>query len=266
MAIAKYWWVVVSSSKLSSTINQVRFSQCFRNFSIDSFYNLSIDSFRSLSIVIPMKAGIHSFFFLLTWMIFSIPLLTHALSSEQATTQLTNRLQAVSCFKAQFTQTLSDEQGQVIEHSHGDVIVMRPGKFKWVIQTPSKQVMVADGNKLWVYDADLEQVTVYNQAKQLEETPALFISDEPEKVLQRYQVQALNETGTRFRLQPHDKDSALVKIIVTFAGNQLKRLRLIDPMEQLTTLEFNHIQQNIDIPDHTFHFTAPRGTDVIDNS
>ena len=185
--------------------------------------------------------------------------------NSDGTTLLMEYLANIQSYTATFKQTVKDEQGKTLDATYGTVKVLKPGRFKWVLNEPTQQIMVADGKRLWIYDIDLEQITVYDQAKQLAQTPALLLSDNPNDLLKRYHVRSLNHAGTRFRMEPNDHESGLVGFILEFKDKIIQRLEIIDQMAQHTTLEFKDIRINQPINLNIFNFKAPHGVDVIDN-
>ena len=147
----------------------------------------------------------------------------------------------------------------------GQFYMQRPSKFRWVIQTPDKQSLVADGKNLWVYDEELEQVTVQELNKELGDTPALLLSGE---------IKALNDaffvkvgSGTKdaqwFELTPRDPSSMIASVLLGFAQQTVKYMILTDGTGQKTRLTFNDVVLNKELPAHLFQFKVPEGVDVI---
>ena len=173
-------------------------------------------------------------------------------------------VQTVITFKASFEQTVFDAQGNVMETANGFFALERPGKFRWDYQQPYPQHIVADGEKIWFYDVDLEQVTVKSQQDALSNTPATLLSGEllPEE---KYQVTDLpSEDDLNWvRLIPKDSDVNFQMISLAFKDNKLSKMVMRDSFDQQTQLVFTNVEENSVLPAHEFVFTTPEGVDVV---
>jgi len=125
-------------------------------------------------------------------------------------------------------------------------------------------VYVADGKRLWSYDADLEQVTVKAQRNMLANSPAIVLSD-PANLDKAYTVtaQGMNHGVDWFSLKPHTGDSGFDHVRLGFTGNNLYIMELYDSFGQKTELRFFQLHYNARISPDKFHFTPPKGVDVI---
>jgi outer membrane lipoprotein carrier protein len=148
----------------------------------------------------------------------------------------------------------------------GDFVFARPGKFRWTYSKPYEQVLVADGEKLSIYDKDLNQVTVRKLGDALGSTPAaiLFGASDLDKTF------ALKDTGTRdgvawLEAIPKERDSQFQKIAIGFRGGELAAMELHDALGQTTMLEFANVKRNPAVDGSTFAFTPPKGADVVQN-
>ena len=186
--------------------------------------------------------------------------------AQDATASLIHYLNGIQSYSAHFKQTLKDEQGQILNEAEGQASILKPGRFKWVLYQPTQQTIIADGSKLWVYDVDLEQVSIFEQSKQLQQTPVLLLlSDEPEVFLKHYLVSSKQGEPIRFSLYAKDKDADLVAMHLIFSNGQIKQLLLVDQMGQHTTLDFERAQPHAKLSANLFKFKPPSGVDVIDN-
>jgi outer membrane lipoprotein carrier protein len=146
----------------------------------------------------------------------------------------------------------------------GDFVFARPGRFRWTYSKPYEQVLVADGEKLSIYDKDLNQVTVRKLGDALGSTPAaiLFGSSDLDRSF------VLKDAGTRggvawLDATPKGRDSQFEKISIGFRGGELAAMELRDALGQTTSLEFSGVERNPKVDPSTFTFTPPKGVDVV---
>jgi outer membrane lipoprotein carrier protein len=173
--------------------------------------------------------------------------------------------------KADFTQTVTSpaREGQAARSkvSTGTFEYQRPGKFKFDYRKPFPQVIVADGSTLWLYDADLKQVTARPQAQALGSTPAALIASAPDlqSLRKDFVLQSQPESdGLQWVLAtPRTKDGQLQSIKVGFRGDQLAALDILDSFGQRSVMAFANLQANPSLPASTFDFQPPSGTDVV---
>ncbi|MDM0114217.1 outer membrane lipoprotein chaperone LolA [Variovorax sp. J22R133] len=173
--------------------------------------------------------------------------------------------------RAQFTQTVTppprEGQPSRAKVSTGTFEFQRPGKFKFDYKKPFTQLILADGDNLWLYDADLNQVTQRKQAQALGSTPAALIASAPD--LRALQADfSLEATPERDGLQwvkatPKNKDGQLQSIQIGFQGESLAALEILDSFGQRSVLKFDKVEVNPALPAGVFTFKAPAGADVI---
>lgn len=194
----------------------------------------------------------------------SIPV---SLAAGQGSTRLNNFVETVVTLDAEFQQTLLDEQGNVVETAEGTFKLERPGKFRWDYDQPYPQHIVADGEKIWFYDVDLEQVTVKTQSEALTDTPALLLSGEtlPEE---KYVVSNLpSKDGLDWvKLIPKKIENSFQTIMLAFNKQGLNQMIMKDVFDQTTRLVFSNVEENIVLPDNAFLFVPPEGVDVVGDS
>ena len=178
--------------------------------------------------------------------------------------RLNQLLSGITTLEATFKQVLLNEHAETIQESSGIFQLKRPGKFRWDYTKPYTQLIVADGRRLWVYDADLEQVTVKKQGTALGNTPALLLTD-ARAVEKDFDVQSkgVQEGLEWFGLTPKDKESNFLKIKLAFGQNKLQQMELVDGFGQTTRLVFSDININTHIAVKQFEFKPPRGVDII---
>jgi len=204
---------------------------------------------------------------LLGWMLtFYALLLSNAVFAElDASQQLQGKLQKVRVFQSEFTQTVLNGNGVLQQSTQGEMAVKRPGLFYWQTFAPFEQTLVSDGDQLWSYDPDLEQVTVQAVAQRLSDTPAMLFSGEVEGLSDSYDIDSvqLNDNSWQFRLIPKQPDSLFEELRLTFNKDTLTQMHMLDSLGNRSSLEFNNVQINGKLDDALFQFTPPEGVDVI---
>ncbi len=178
--------------------------------------------------------------------------------------QLDAFLNGLTTLEADFQQSLYDENLYPLEESRGAFLLSRPDRFRWDYRQPEAQLIVADGDKVWIYDRDLSQVTVRAMGAALGATPAtLLSSDRP--VDENFEVSELQPSGGLewIGLKPRQADTGFSHIRLGLDGNVLKLMELIDSFGQLTRIEFNNIKRNPRIDASAFEFEPPKGVDII---
>jgi outer membrane lipoprotein carrier protein len=173
-------------------------------------------------------------------------------------------LETTKTLRADFAQIVVAKNGRRPQQSAGIMMISRPGKFRWQIDAPYSQLLVGDGERVWMYDPDLRQVTVQKLDAALGSTPAALLvgGDRLEKDF------SLLEIGEREGLewleaQPKSPDSGFEKLQLGFDGENLKAMELYDNFGQTTSLVFSNLQHNPALPAALFSFVPPAGIDVI---
>lgn len=172
--------------------------------------------------------------------------------------------------KTSFTQVVVGKNGKNSNPASGSFLFQRPGKFRWVYEKPYEQWIVGDGERLWIYDRDLNQVTTRKLDGALGQSPAAILAgnDDLEKNFD------LQEAGVRDGLQwlvavPKSKDTTFeaVRIGLKIEGGVavLAAMELQDTFGQTSVLLFGKMERNPGLPAETFRFTPPKGADVIGN-
>jgi len=165
--------------------------------------------------------------------------------------------------RADFVQETLDAQSRTTERAVGTLSLKRPGRFRWDYSEP-RQVIVCDGTRLWLYDADLQQVTVRTVRDTLSQTPAMLLSGQA-RVRDGFTVRA----GPRAAgldwvvLTPRLRDTDFRELRLGFAGTTLHRMEFEDKLNQVTRIEFTRLERNARLADAQFHFVPPPGADVI---
>ena len=168
--------------------------------------------------------------------------------------------------QGKFSQTIESQSGDVIQASVGDFWIARPGYFRWEVAPPYEQKIIADQEKLIVFDPDLEQATVYNHSLDVH-SPMQIFSGDIDYLIEQYTIESVNAENNHstFTLLPHTEQSHFAKLMIKFHANQIQSLTLIDKIEQRTFIEFSEVNSALPISRSVFQFAYPEGTDVIVN-
>ncbi len=180
-------------------------------------------------------------------------------------------MKATQTGRADFNQTVTSppKEGQTArtKTSSGSFAFQRPGRFKFVYQKPFEQTIVADGQTLWLYDADLNQVTQRAQAQALGSTPAALLASAPDLSALKADFtleSAPDQDNLHWVLaSPKAKDGQIKSVRVGFAGDQLAALDILDSFGQRSLIRFTGMQANAALPAGTFQFKPPAGADVL---
>lgn len=173
------------------------------------------------------------------------------------------KLNGIRSMTANFKQSVKAKQ-KVVSRSSGTMALQRPGRFRWQTLQPMTQLMVADSQHIWVYDKDLEQVTVKKQSKGLGGTAALFLSGYDDTVTRDFNV-AQSGVGNElvFDLKSKSSKASFQRIKLLFRGDLLTGLELYDQLGQITTVQLSQIKLNPKLASNLFQFKTPKGVDVV---
>ncbi len=184
--------------------------------------------------------------------------------ADTATERLETFLAQVRSLRAGFQQTLYDESFRPLEESSGVMYLQRPDRFRWDYTEPYRQLIVSDGSKVWIYDVDLDQVTVRALSAAVGTTPASLLSS-ARPIEESFSVQDLGEEGglAWVELRPLAEDVSFARVRLGFDRRGLRRMELLDSFGQTTVLEFHDVVRNPDLDPDLFHFEPPEGVDVV---
>ncbi len=168
---------------------------------------------------------------------------------------------------AGFVQTLRTDDNEVLQESKGHFYLNRPGKFRWNYTEPYQQEIVSDGEQVWIYDVDLQQVTVQKRSASLKNTPMALMEGKL-KLEEAYNVSELDHRDGIYRLRLSSKsdDVDFSQLTVGVDGQGLKFMQLRDQFEQTTDIVFGELELNKKLADDLFKFTPPEGVDVYGGS
>ena len=204
--------------------------------------------------------SLHTFNFLL----FTVtPMTVNADSPNQI---LDGFLNGLETYSAAFEQQLYDETGMELEKSVGVFYMRRPGMFHWAYLEPYSQLIISDGITLWIYDEDLEQVSIKTITNQIDESPAAILGGDV-KIEDHYVAVELEAEGdiNWLELTPRDLESQYDTIRLGIKQDHLVKMVLFDNLGQKNLITFLDTKRNSKLNLELFSFTPPAGVDVIDN-
>ncbi|CAN7580271.1 outer membrane lipoprotein chaperone LolA [Pseudomonas sp. LjRoot71] len=183
---------------------------------------------------------------------------------EVAIQRLTELLNQAQTITARFSQLTLDGSGTQLQETAGQLALKRPGLFRWHTDAPMEQLLVSNGEKVWLYDPDLQQVTIQTLDQRLTHTPALLLSGDVSKIRENFEI-SHNEGGNvvDFILKPKSKDTLFDSLRLSFRNKLLNDMQLIDSIGQRTNILFLNVKMNEPQDDAQFTFEIPAGADVI---
>lgn len=191
-------------------------------------------------------------------------LLLPGTSGAASIDELKALLRGTTTARAQFAQVVLDKDLKLLQQATGSMAFARPGRFRWEYDKPYEQIIVSDGTRLWIYDKDLNQVTVRKLEGALGESPAALLSGSNE-IEQGYTLSAVGSTQGLDWLEavPKAQDTVFERIRLGFNKVGLEAMELRDQFGQVTVIKFSVMERNGELPPGWFRFTPPEGADVI---
>ena len=193
-------------------------------------------------------------------LLLAIPLLSHAAAIDRFETFVRGTQSA----RAEFEQKVYDRGGKLVQESSGSFVFLRPGRFRWTYAKPVDQLIVGDGERVWIYDRDLNQVTVRRLARALGSTPAALLAgaSDVEKAFE------LKDAGSRGGLEwlearPRERDAGFEVVRIGFGATGIQAMELSDHFGQRTELRFANVERNAKVDAKEFRFEPPKGADVL---
>ena len=173
-------------------------------------------------------------------------------------------IETTRTLRAEFQQELWSSEGRLVETAAGTLWLSRPNRFLWNYSEPFEQLVVADGENLWIYDVELGQVTVSPLDDPIAATPAMLLSGD-QAVREGFDVlESFTADGIEWvRLAPQLEGTDFSNVLIGFRAGLLASLELVDGLDQVTEIEFDAVEVNPVISDDSFDFTPPEDADVI---
>ncbi len=183
-------------------------------------------------------------------------------SHENAETLLSSVRQDLSALQAEFKQYELTENGRKVDENSGTVWMQSPDLFRWHYKIPYEQLIVADGERVWVYDEDLQQVTVKSQENNL--NPIYVLINKELSDLHYDIVFERKEDGLDWvSLTPKEDSNEVKSVWLAITGSELKMIKVNNQLDQTMVFEFSEIIRNPKLVDDLFSFTPPEGVDVV---
>ncbi|GAA4647745.1 outer membrane lipoprotein chaperone LolA [Kistimonas scapharcae] len=187
---------------------------------------------------------------------------------QQAASQLAKLLNPLHYIQAGFAQHTLEASGKRIQESEGVMTVQRPNLFRWEVKKPFPQVVVSNGQKVWLYDMDLEQVTIQKLDARTNTTPALILSGETADLTRNFRVtESVADGVALFTLIPKGQDALFENLQLSFQGKTLREMMLTDALGARTRIEFSNLSSSSKrkLAEKDFELYIPPGVDVIDD-
>ena len=166
--------------------------------------------------------------------------------------------------KGEFEQKVLDKSGRMVQQSRGTLAFQRPGKFRWTYVKPNAQLIVGDGTRVWIYDQDLQQVTVRRVDQALTSTPAALLAGNNE-AMRAFRVTDQGEKDGLEWLEavPREKEGGFERVRMGFGPGGLEAMEFYDSFGQVTLLRFISLTRNPRLESSTFRFSPPKGVDIV---
>lgn len=199
-----------------------------------------------------------------TWLCLSFAVSLFSVPSGAFANALLEFSDTLKSFRANFTQTVYDADSVVLQESSGEVVLARPGRFKWTYAAPVNQVIVADGLTLWVFDEEIKQVTKQPQSTTLGSAPIGLLSGQRD-IESEFVITELGEKDSLewFQLQPLVSDTDFNEIFLALRDGGLHAMELRDNFDQATQIVFDNFEKNLALDSDQFTFVVPEGVDVV---
>ena len=197
------------------------------------------------------------------YLILILALIASPAFAEDPEKRLKAALKNMDNLSAEFKQTLRDEDKKIVQQSRGTLKLQRPGKFAWIYTDPFEQRIVADGSELWIYDVELEQVTVKPMDAGLSNAPIMILMKQSD-VSEEFTI---SEVGQRkylywIELRPNASDLEYTTIYIGLEEGSVRAMELQDQFGQSTQIVFENLRVGVVHDPATFKFVPPPGVDV----
>lgn len=192
-------------------------------------------------------------------LLFSLPVF-----SSEAVQQLDKFFSEVNSFQGQFLQTVFNENDEVIQDAKGNIALDKPGRFRWQYTQPYPQLILADGEYLWIYDEELLQAIAKPIDVALGNAPIMLLTDIRPLAEDFEIMEAPTRDGLNWvELVPLIQDTEFHRIQIGLDAKGIQKMVLHDHFSQKTVIEFINLEMNVKFPNEYFTFTAPEGVDVV---
>jgi outer membrane lipoprotein carrier protein len=191
------------------------------------------------------------------------PFLDHV-TDPNALQRLEQKLAPIQGLQAEFVQQQIAVDGFLIRKTVGNFIAAKPGKIRWITNAPFEQLVISDNDTLWIYDPDLEQVTIRKVKADVSDSPAMLFTGDFNALTKVYRITQA-ENGQDFVLYPIAENSVYEQILLVFEGQIPKIIEVQDSLGEKTLISLRDTVLNPQIEESQFHFDPPQGVDIIVN-
>ncbi|WP_102795339.1 outer membrane lipoprotein chaperone LolA [Bowmanella denitrificans] len=181
--------------------------------------------------------------------------------ANEAANSLKSKLSQLHSFQADFEQQVTDGQGQAVQHAQGTLHLQQPDKLRWELKTPDEALLIADGQTVWHVDPFVSQAIALDQQGAIENNPLILLAQPDSHLWQDFTV---SQESSGYLIRSKSDNSQIDTLTLTFDGQTLLSLSLLDRQQQKSVLNFRDIKQNIDLPAALFKFTLPEGYELDD--
>jgi len=191
-------------------------------------------------------------------------LLAPALALGSGVERFQSYLRSTQTARADFEQKVYDRERKLVQQSKGSFAFLRPGRFRWTYAQPYPQLIVGDGKRVWIYDEDLNQVTVRAMARALGSTPAALLAGAADVERAFELADAGQRDGLEWvQAKPREREAGFELIRLGMGAAGVQAMELVDQFGQTTVLRFSNIARNPTLDPSAFRFTPPKGADVL---
>ncbi len=186
-------------------------------------------------------------------------------NSSETTTAVTAKdalkasLQTIAQFSSEFTQVVSDYEGNIVHEAQGVIAMSQPNKFRWETTFPDEALVIADGETVYSIDSFVEQVTLLDQASTIADNPIVLLTSNDDTVWNKFDVSAIEGSAESYSIVPLNQNGQIKGLIIAFSQQgELASIVMLDAQQQQSTISFNNEQMdgvspdlfNVEIPEH----------------
>ena len=188
----------------------------------------------------------------LSAIVLSLGLSSVAVADEQATSELRTLLSHISQYKANFKQTITDTEGNLVHEAKGNIILARPDKLRWETVSPDESLLIADGRTVWNIDPFVEQVTIIDQNKAVKDNPIMLITATDDETWSKFVVRKADAVSDEYFVTPLNQEGQIRELTLIFSDDTLVGLTTLDAQEQISSLKFTAVETRVPLAAETF--------------
>lgn len=182
------------------------------------------------------------------------------------TSMLEQQLSLFQTMTANFKQIVVTPEGSTLQQSSGQVMIKRPGKLYWRVIKPLPQLIIARVPQAWIYEPDLQQVTLRSLKNSFDQTPAVLLTNSSNNLLKKFTIKLITEDSEelQFQLTPKNKNELFSSVTLIFVDHKISQIKFINQLAQQVSIKFSEVKINVPIDDKVFNFMVPKNVDIID--